>query len=247
MTATHATPTPTALSLTPETLVGDVVTADVHATRVLDRHGIDYCCGGRRTLREAAQEAGLDLDALLSDLAGTGGAAPDWAALAPAALARHIVETHHAYLWEEMPRVQALAEKVARVHGERHPELAEVRKLTQALVADLTGHLAKEERILFPAIQTFFANDGRVDFPFGRLANPIRAMLAEHDEAGVILARLREITGDFVAPADGCGSYSALYAGLAEMETDLHLHIHKENNILFPLVIQIEEQRLGAA
>ncbi|GMA41576.1 iron-sulfur cluster repair di-iron protein [Mobilicoccus caccae] len=242
MTTTAGTTT-----ITPETLVGDLVTDDPRRTRVLDRFGVDYCCGGRRTLGEVASAGDLDLDALISELDVAGESeTPDWAAMAPADLARHIVESHHAYLWEEMPRVLALAEKVARVHGGRHPELADVEQLTTSLVAELEPHLTKEERILFPAIETFYATEGPVDFPFGRLANPIRMMLAEHDEAGEILAKLRQVSAGFVTPEDGCGSYTALYSGLEEMEKDLHLHIHKENNVLFPRVMQDEEDRLSS-
>lgn len=241
---TH-TPAPST-TITPETLVGDVVTGDPRRTRVLDRYGIDYCCGGRRTLSEAA--AGADLDRLLADLDLSDPAdAPEWTTMDMPTLAAHIVDVHHAYLWEEMPLMQALAEKVAGVHGGRHAELAEVRRLTESLVAELSSHLSREEQVLFPAIAQFYATEGPVEFPFGRLAEPIGVMLAEHDEAGRILAEIREVSGGYTVPADGCGSYTALYAGLEEMENDLHLHIHKENNVLFPRVLQDEEARLASA
>lgn len=235
------------MSITQDVLVGDLVTASPAYTRVLEGFGLDYCCGGRRSLQEACAQEGKDVTAVLEALQGSEpGESAAWTNMSLEELARHIVDVHHDYLWREMPRLQALVEKVARVHGGRHSELAEVESLYSELVEDLSAHLSKEERILFPAIDAFFATDAMLELPFGRLANPIQLMLAEHDRAGQIVARLRAITGDFTPPADGCGSYEAMLAGLHEMEGDLHTHIHKENNVLFPGVIEAEDARLAA-
>jgi regulator of cell morphogenesis and NO signaling len=205
---------------------------------VLDRLGLDYCCHGQRSLADACAEAGRDVAEVAAELdapdAGDAGTAPvtDWTRLGLAHLAAHIVATHHVYLWGELPALEELSAKVRTVHGERHPELAEVDDLVRALRADLEPHLAKEEQVLFPAISRVEYGDR--SFPFGHVGNPIRTMMAEHDQAGELLVRLREITSDYAVPDDACGSYRALYERLSRVEADTHVHIHKENNVLFP-------------
>jgi regulator of cell morphogenesis and NO signaling len=227
--------------------LAELVSAQPAAARVLERHRLDYCCGGRRHLRSACASAGTDPDQVLAEIdALTPGPEPDWASMGPAELVDHIEETHHRYLHEELPRLDALAQKVAGVHGGRRPELKEVAATYAVLRAELEPHLAKEEQILFPMIRELAtASGGPVpSFHCGSLANPIRVMLTEHDQAGELLARLRQLTGGYEPPADGCGSYRALYAGLAELEADTHLHIHKENNVLFPAVVDLEHAAL---
>ena len=153
--------------------------------------------------------------------------------------------THHAYLWRELPRIEALADKVTSVHGARHPELAAVRDAVQELRTELEPHLSKEERVLFPLVRGLAAgNDVGAPTPCGgSVRNPISVMLREHDRAGDLLDRLRALTGGYVPPADGCASYVAYYRALAEVEADTHLHVHKENNLLFPAVVTLEEAR----
>jgi regulator of cell morphogenesis and NO signaling len=157
--------------------------------------------------------------------------------MSPAALVDHLESTHHAYLRVALPRLCALADKVASVHGERHPELSEVARLVVELRADLEPHLLKEERVLFPMVRELAGAAVAPEFHCGTLANPIRVMSQEHDAVGELLALLRATTGDYAVPADGCASYAALYTGLAELEADTHLHVHKENNVLFPAVL----------
>jgi regulator of cell morphogenesis and NO signaling len=243
--------TPTVLTptvLTPTATVGDLVVADARRAAVFDRAGIDYCCNGHRTVAEAARDAELDVDDLLRslDLPGdpASSAAPatgvtgDGGARELSSLAHDIVDTHHAYLWEEMPRLQALVDKVHGVHGDRHPELAEVRATYAAIVADLDPHLAAEERRVFPMIRRL-ESGATASAPVlaAALADDLRAGLAalraEHDHVGGLLRQLRSLTGGYAVPADSCGSYRAMLAGLEAMEKDIHEHIHKENNILF--------------
>ncbi|MDO5682898.1 MAG: iron-sulfur cluster repair di-iron protein [Propionibacteriaceae bacterium] len=216
--------------LTTATLVGDFVAGNPGTARVLEAHGLDYCCGGQRPLAEAAAESGLDADAILAELTAVAPTTDelDVTTLTNTELCDHLVQVHHEYLWREMPRLTELANKVARVHGANHPELREVQKTWQALVTDLTEHLMTEEQEQFPAIKAAEA-DGSTFTTEG-----VDQLLREHDVAGELLAKLRELTGGYTTPADGCGSYRALYAGLEEAERDLHTHIHKENNILFP-------------
>ncbi len=225
------------VTIHPEITLADLVTQDPGRARVLERLGLDYCCGGTRTLGQACAEADLNFPDVM-DALGQAPSQPagDWESMSLRELTQHLVQTHHAYLWEEMPRLSALVAKVAGVHGERHPELAQIATTYEELRADLEPHLLKEERILFPAIVQLEAGEQ----PFPPPSHPIRVMMAEHDAAGELLARLRELTGGYVPPADGCGSYQAMMAGLEELEHDTHVHIHKENNILFPKVLELE-------
>ncbi|MBK9100259.1 MAG: iron-sulfur cluster repair di-iron protein [Austwickia sp.] len=236
------------MTITTDQTLGELLTQDPRRARVMETYGLDYCCGGNRSLASACQEAGIDAGdvAQALDLPDRP-PAPEWLQLGPAALAQHIVATHHAYLWEEMPRLDALVTKVHGVHGERHPELSDVAALYREVVADLGPHLTKEERILFPAIAALEEQGAAARFPFGRLANPIAAMLAEHDTVGALFAQIREATGGYVVPGDGCASYTAMLTGLEEMERDTHEHIHKENNVLFPRVLELENELFGPA
>lgn len=219
-----------------ERTLGELVAERPARARVLERAGIDYCCHGHRRLVDAATDAGLDPHAVADALAvvtDTAGVEVD--RLDPVSLVAHIVDTHHAYLHEELPLLDALAAKVRDVHGGRHPELVEVARLVHEIRLDLEPHLAKEETVLFPAIRDAAA--GRSDFPFGSITDPVRVMMVEHDRAGELLAELRAAAGDHAVPNDGCASYRSLYERLAHLEADTHRHIHLENNVLFPTVV----------
>ena len=218
-------------AIDPSTSLGAIVTEHPGLARHLERLGIDYCCGGRRSLHQACVERGLDPSAVGEDLATEAEAmAPEgWASMAPGELADHIESTHHAYLREEMPRIEALLEKVEGVHGARHPELTFVRTTFDELALELDPHLAREEQILFPLIRERAAADV--------VAGPVGVMEREHDRAGQLLEQLRRLTDGYVTPSDACASYRALYAALEELEADTHLHVHKENNVLFAAVL----------
>jgi regulator of cell morphogenesis and NO signaling len=220
--------------------LGDLVTANPAAARVLERHGLDYCCHGRRSLGDACADAGIDAAIVAAELS-TVDVSDDttWTSLDPPALAEHIVANHHRYLWEELPLLDALAAKVAAAHGQRHPELADVRQLVTELRADLEPHLLKEERVLFPAVAALAA--GQTEFPFGPVERPIHMMVIEHDRAGELLARLRAASDGYQVPEDGCASYRSLYGRLAALELDTHVHIHKENHVLFPAALHLAE------
>ena len=223
-----------------QTLLGQVVADNPAAARALDRLGLDYCCHGDRSLAAACAEAGLDPADVVAELDAFAVAGDrSWTELAPPALADHIVETHHRYLWDELPLLDALAEKVLGVHGERHPELTEVRSLVGEIRADLEPHLAKEEQVLFPAIHELAGGQG--DLPSGAVADPIREMLAEHDQAGDLLVALRKATADYAVPDDACASYRSLYERLDVLEADIHRHIHKENHTLFPAALRMAD------
>lgn len=221
--------------LTGRTLAA-LVAEDARRAAALDALGLDYCCHGDRSLADACAAAGVDTEAVVAQLAALADDAAagdvDTAALAPADLVDHLEATHHRYLHDELPALDALAAKVLAAHGERHPELVEVQRLVTALRFDLEPHLMKEEAVLFPAIRRLAAGE-----PLD-LRAPIRVMGTEHEQAGELLAALRDATGGYGVPEDGCASYRLLYERLAELERDTHLHIHKENYLLFPAVLE---------
>lgn len=234
-------------TFTTDSTLADIVTANPSLARVLEDRGLDYCCGGTATLHEACATQQLDTDDVLAELTAgaVGETAPDWATMNVSELVDHLEGTHHRYLWDEMPRLTALADKVLAVHGERHPELAEIASCYGTLRADLEPHLNKEEQMLFPMVRELAAANGVLALDRGSLKNSISVLLSEHDTVGELLAQLRELTSGYQTPADGCASYAALFAGLAELEADTHLHVHKENNVLFPAVVALE-QRLAS-
>lgn len=234
--------TTTELHITADVRLGDLVTARPALARPLQGLGLDFCCGGASTLGEAAAKRGLDTDAVIAELSAIGATSPaPWRDLAARDLVDHIESTHHRFLWDELPRVGQLVDKIVQVHGERHPELGSVQDTFNALRHELEPHMRKEELMLFPAIRALAGDEPPPAFPFGSVRNPISVMLSEHDQAGELLERLREQTAGYQPPSDGCATYQAAFSGLEEIEADTHLHVHKENNLLFPMVVELED------
>jgi len=234
--------------------VADLVLEKPSRSRVFAQAGIDYCCGGKRTLMEACQSTQVDANDLLAALtnADQEQEASDqaaWQSLGLAQLADQIVATHHQFLREELPRIDGLLDQVIAAHAEKHPELHEVRRQFQLLVQDLMPHMMKEEQVLFPIIrQLEEAQAAKVALPrfhCGSVNNPIRAMEHEHQIVGDCLRELRALTGGYTPPEDACPTYHAMLDGLQNLESDLHLHIHKENNILFPKAAELEASLAG--
>jgi regulator of cell morphogenesis and NO signaling len=237
-----------------ERTVGDLAAEAIHRTRVFETYGIDYCCGGKTPLAEACRTAGCTADEVVAalvasdrDAAGSGPETTDWRAASLTKLTTHIVQTHHAFMKRELPRVADLLAKVRNAHGENHPELADLAQVYGALRAELEAHLAKEEQVLFPLIQEMEATRRAGTAHCGSVGNPIGVMEREHDSAGVALGRMRQLTDDYTVPQDGCATFAALLDGLAAIERDLHEHIHKENNILHPRAARLETDLLAAA
>jgi len=232
------------------TKVGDVVLAWPQAMRYLESQGVDYCCGGHRTLREACAAAGLAPEAILTALTALEAPSPgapspqSWLETSLTALMDHLESSHHAYLRAELPRLEALLQKVLRAHGENHPELNQVSGRFQELAADLIPHLMKEEQILFPFIRQMEAGASG-SACFGTVQSPIRVMEAEHEAVGGMLADLRAQTQGYTVPADGCASFQALYDGLQGLEADTHLHIFLENQLLHPRAVALEAASRG--
>lgn len=228
-------------TLQPSDSVGAWVTEHPATSRVFEQHKIDYCCGGGRPLEEACQAKQVDVQGVLEELAdvisrnATDGSDEDtFTSMSLAVMCDQIEATHHEYLRRELPRLTQLVEKVVRVHGHHHAWLAELGTSFQALRDELIPHMQKEEQILFPAIRTIEQSQAVPSFPFGSVDNPIRMMEHEHDVAGQALRDIREASSDFTLPEGGCNTFRAMLDGLRELEGDLHRHIHKENNVLFP-------------
>ncbi|MEN9647005.1 MAG: iron-sulfur cluster repair di-iron protein [Actinomycetota bacterium] len=241
------------MKIDPGMTLSELVDARPSLAREFERMELDYCCGGGRTLRDASLARGLDVDGLVTALeAASADAAPaEWSAMDAASLVDHLYDVHHVYLWDEMPRIDALVAKILDVHGTRHPELADIASCWSAIHADLEPHLVKEERVLFPMVKELAAASAQgassPAFHCGTLRNPIGVMLREHDTVGDLLARMRQLTSGYRPPDDGCATYRAAFIALEQLEADTHLHIHMENNVLFPMVVRLEAELAAAS
>src|SRR5581483_9505995 len=224
--------------------VGQLVAEQPARSRIFERLGIDYCCGGGRSLADACAAKRLDAQAVLRDLEACDAAAPapetDWTQATLTELCDHIEQTHHAYLRQALPRLSALTEKVARAHGAKDPRLLDLHATFGGLRAELEAHMAKEEFILFPLCRQLEGATARPRFHCGSVQNPIRVMVAEHADAGEALEEMRALTDDFTPPVGACNTYRAMLQALEELEADLHQHVHKENNLLFPRAAEAE-------
>ena len=216
--------------------------------RVFEEFGIDYCCGGRKPLAEACAAGSVEIDAVIAALE-LAAKTPDvvaenWADKSLSSLSSHITAKHHSYVKRELPRLAQLAQKVVNRHGSTKPELPVIAATLMQLDGELTQHLAKEEAVLFPYIaaleQSVSTGTAKPHSCFGTVANPIAMMTQEHDAAGSLIGEIRRLSGDFTTPEDACPTFRAFYDGLREFEQDLHQHIHLENNILFPRVIELD-------
>ena len=242
------------MDLTPETYVAKIATRHPGTIRVFQRHGIDFCCGGKRPLAEACSEHGLQYETLRRELAAEmAGPSPDernWDEAPLAELADHIVARYHDRLREELPRLAAMADRVLTVHGEKYPDvLPALARTFHGLRSELESHTMKEEQILFPWVREMegIARTGAnpAGLPGPSVDGPIAVMEAEHDDAAHALAELRRLTDGFQPPTGACTTFRGLYHGLAELEADTHQHIHLENNVLFPRAQALESELTG--
>ncbi len=238
------------MSAIAEKTVREIALETSSATRVFEKLGIDYCCGGDQPLEEACRVAGLSLDQVQSALDTAEQQSKttvdrDWQRESVAELIGHITARHHKFVRNEIARLGPLFEKVCGVHGKNHPELLYIQEVFRGLAQELTTHLMKEEMVLFPYIvrmeEAVIQGEPVLPAPFGTVANPVAMMEHEHDSAGDALRAMRAASDGYTAPDGACVSYQALYRALAEFEADLHQHIHLENNILFPRALAMEK------
>ena len=236
-----------------KTTVRDLVGRYPQTRPVFEKHGIDYCCGGGKSLAEAAREHGHELPKLIDTLKQALDAPTDkadliqrdWYAAPLGELVRHIVDEHHVYMKAALPRLRSLIATVLKAHEARHGDmLRQVQAIFNDLDEEISNHLMKEEQVLFPFITAAatHAQQGlpMLSAPCGSVCHPIRQMEYEHESAGRALAKLREVTCDYALPSDACPTFRAMYEELQRMEADLHQHIHLENNIPFPRAIELE-------
>ena len=225
--------------------VGEIVRDRPSLSQLFEQAKVDYCCGGKKTLDEACRNQGIDPQTFLAQLEAIANTNTEIemnvATLSLAKLADHIEQTHHAYLHTELPHLGKMVAKVAAVHGEKEPRLHQIKDIFLAVSQELETHLQKEEEILFPMIRQLESSAAVPSFHCGMIANPVHQMEFEHDEAGVALGQLRQLTDNYTAPEWACNTYRAMLDSLLNFEQDMHQHIHKENNVLFPKAIALEK------
>lgn len=227
--------------------VKDLALALPGSTRVFEKFGIDYCCGGERSLAEACARARVEPNFIVGKLAQleqTPLPTVNWVEAPLTRLIEHILNKHHVFTRAELTRLETLFVKVCAKHGAFQPALLKAEALLQALRDELLPHMQKEERVLFPYVKQAeeAVSIGRPlpIAPFGTVQNPVRMMMREHDTAGEMLREMRRLTNGYALPDEACASWRALYQGLQELEADLHEHIHLENNVLFPRALTLE-------
>jgi regulator of cell morphogenesis and NO signaling len=242
------------MTITENQTVSELAALSLNAVRTFEKRGIDYCCGGKRPLAEVCQERGIAPQELIAELSAALDQAKqeerDWNTAPLSELVAHINRKHHEYLKLEMPLISERLKKVVKVYGEQDAAtLSTLPPIYEALRDELDSHLAKEETILFPFVERIEALANRnmplPPLPFGTIGNPIHCMEVEHDDAGGALRQMRAATNGYALPAHACTTYKALFQSLQDLEADLHMHIHLENNILFPRVIAMERSMRG--
>ncbi|WP_418636507.1 iron-sulfur cluster repair di-iron protein [Winogradskyella sp.] len=230
--------------------IGQYVADDFRTAAIFSKYKIDFCCNGNRTIEEACDKKGIDSNLLMDELNqvlnSKGAETIDYKSWPLDLLAEYIEKKHHRYVEEKTPVLRQFLDKLCRVHGERHPELFKINELFTASAGELASHMKKEELILFPFIKKMVnakLEDQTVQSPqFGTVENPIAMMMEEHDTEGARFREIDALTNNYTPPADACNTYKVTFAMLEEFEKDLHLHIHLENNILFPEAIKLEQQ-----
>lgn len=238
------------MNITKQTIVGELVAQDYRTAAVFKNQGIDFCCNGNLSIQAACEKRHLDSSAVIRELiqitTAQADSNVDYQSWPIDLLADYIEKKHHRYVAKRIGEITPFLSKVAKVHGGHHPELLEVECLFAGSASELSEHMQKEELILFPYIRRMQAGD-KGNTPFGKVQNPISIMMNEHDNEGERFRRIAALTNDYTPPADACSTYRVTLSMLKEFEEDLHLHIHLENNILFPKAIELESSNANNA
>ena len=222
--------------------VGEIVSDDIRTANVFKKYGLDFCCGGGEKLKIACSDKNINIDDLMADLKVAikdEKLLMDFQKMPLDKLVDYIFQKHHTFIYENARPTAEFIQKVASVHGANYPETIEISTLYMSLMDELHSHMMKEERILFPYIKQLVqqpVNNGAF------INGPISVMMTEHDQAGTILKKMNSLSNNYQAPSDGCNTFKAAYASIKSMEEDIYLHIHLENNILFPKALELEEK-----
>ena len=229
--------------------IGQLVAEDYRTAQIFKNHKIDFCCQGKRTVREAADRKKVDVRLLLEEIEALqqkeNDGVIDFKSWPLDLLANYVEKTHHRYVEEKIPILNAYLEKLCKVHGARHPELFEITGHFKKSGGELASHMKKEELVLFPAIRKMVQakqTGSKMEKPhFGTVQNPIQKMMEEHETEGERFRQIDSLSGNYTPPEDACNTYRVTYALLQEFENDLHKHVHLENNILFPKTAELEK------
>ena len=229
--------------------IGEMVALDYRTAAVFKKYNIDFCCQGNRTIEDACEGKAITSTQVLEDLAKVQqqkkSDTPDFDSWPLDLLADYVEKTHHRYVDTAISQLKPYLDKVAKVHGDRHPELLSIREEFYESAGELTAHMKKEELILFPYVRKVVkakAEGTPTEAPhFGTVENPIQMMMEEHENEGERYRKISKLTNNYTPPADACNTYRVTFALLQEFEEDLHLHIHLENNIIFPKAIAFEK------
>ena len=230
------------ITLTPANSVGQWAASSPAAARTLADIGLDICCGGKRALLDACREKNMDPSDVVQKVCAAQNARQadgesDPALMPLAELTQHIVDTHHAYLRQALPRIEYWIEKMVKAHGDKNPSFSEMLEVFKGLHIEMQTHMNKEENILIPMAAAMECGIR----PAMNLMYPVACMEQDHQEAGLALARIKELTRSFSAPPNACTTWRAAYSALAELDADMHRHVHKENNVLFPRIIEMQK------
>lgn len=236
------------MDITKENIIGELVAQDYRTASIFKKHRIDFCCQGNKTIDEACQKKGLDAKVVIGELNEVNNKSSekvdDYQSWPLDLLIDYIEKKHHRYVEEKISEIKPYLDKVTRVHGAHHPELLKINELFSGSAAELTQHMKKEELILFPFIKKMVEANKKGEMmeqpPFGTVDNPIQMMRHEHDNEGERFRQIAQLSDNYTPPAEACNTYRVTYALLKEFEEDLHLHIHLENNILFPKSLEFE-------
>src|SRR5690606_34028510 len=237
------------MEIIPQDVVGEVVAKNYRTAKVFKDYQIDFCCNGNKTIADACAAKNIDSNKIIEELhrvqSSNNSDTIDYNSWPIDLLADYVEKKHHRYVEEKIPEILPLLNKIVSVHGKRHPELEKIADLFQETAGELTMHMKKEELMLFPYIKNLVKakeNGAVPSSPFGTVANPIQQMMHEHDTEGERFRQIAELTDNYTPPSDACNTYRVTFHLLKEFEEDLHLHIHLENNILFPKAMQLENE-----
>ncbi|MEX0812039.1 MAG: iron-sulfur cluster repair di-iron protein [Chitinophagales bacterium] len=238
------------MKLQENNIIGDLVANDYRTATIFQAYGVDFCCNGNRSIADACKSKNIDTSKLIGDLEQIvqlkESTSIDYNSWPADLLADYIEKKHHRYVEAKIPEISAYLEKICKVHGAMHPELHEIAEQFEASAGELAMHMKKEELILFPFVRKLMKHKQSGTNPetphFGSVENPIHMMMEEHDIEGERFRKIAALSNQYTPPADACNTYNVTFALLKEFEEDLHLHIHLENNILFPSAIAMEKE-----